>query len=54
MKQLLAFRNGERGTDNEDTYGNLMQQSVAAALTSEQDILDVVHYINTLNTQHKQ
>lgn len=54
VKQLLAFRNGERGTDNEDTYGNLMQQSVAAALTSEQDILDVVHYINTLNTQHKQ
>jgi cytochrome c553 len=52
-KQLQAFRQGERGTDLEDTFGMLMQQSAATVLTSEQDILDVVYYINTLTTQQK-
>jgi cytochrome c553 len=47
-KQLLAFKQGQRGTANADTSGMLMRQSVAL-LSTEQDIVDVISYINSLN-----
>lgn len=47
-KQLLAFKQGQRGTDTTDTSGMLMRQSVAL-LQDEQDMLDVISYINSLN-----
>lgn len=50
VKQLKAYKNNQRGTDNQDTYGMIMRQSVAI-LTSDSDIQDVVSYINTLKTQ---
>jgi len=48
-KQLLAFKQGQRGAAATDTSGMLMRQSVAL-LSSEQDMLDVISYINSLNS----
>ena len=48
-KQLISFKQGDRGAAKDDTSGQLMRQSVAL-LTSEQDMLDVISYINSLNT----
>ncbi|MDP5130093.1 MAG: c-type cytochrome [Paraglaciecola sp.] len=48
-KQLISFKQGNRGAVKEDISGQLMRQS-AALLTTEQDILDVISYINSLNT----
>lgn len=47
-KQLLAFKQGQRGTAATDISGRLMRQSVAL-LSTEQDMLDVISYINSLN-----
>ncbi len=47
VRQLNNYRNGLRGTNQEDTYG-MQMAPIAKTLTDEQDIKDVVAYINTL------
>lgn len=47
VQQLKNFKAGYRGYDNADTYGNQMRM-MAQPLSGEQDIIDVVSYINTL------
>ena len=46
-RQLEQFRSGSRGTDPADTYGAQMR-GMAATLTDEAAIADVVAYIGTL------
>lgn len=47
-RQLASFQGGLRGSVEEDLAGRQMA-AAAATLADEQDILDVVAYINTLN-----
>jgi len=47
LTQLRHFANGVRGTDPQDVYGAQMRAAVAT-LTNEQDMQDVVAFINTL------
>lgn len=47
-RQLKLFMSGNRGGNPEDTYGQQMRAGVQA-LTTEQDVNDVLAYINTLN-----
>lgn len=49
VTQLKNFKAGYRGYDTADTYGSQMRQ-MAQALVSDQDIIDVVSYINTLQS----
>ncbi|MEW9798318.1 c-type cytochrome [Alteromonas sp. CYL-A6] len=48
LSQLTGFTAGHRGTHSDDTDGQVMRAAVSA-ITSEQDALDIVTYINTLN-----
>jgi len=48
VRQLNNFNKGLRGYDPKDTYGNQMKP-MAASLTSEQAVNDVVAYIETLD-----
>jgi cytochrome c553 len=47
VRQLDAFKKGLRGAKPEDTYGAQMKP-MAATLTTDQAVKDVVAYINTL------
>ena len=47
VEQLKKFKNGHRGYDNADQYGSQMGL-MAQQLSGEQDMIDVVSYINTL------
>ncbi|MDX1491650.1 MAG: c-type cytochrome [Pseudohongiellaceae bacterium] len=47
VTQLENFKSGIRGSDPADQYGSQMRV-MSAALSSTQDVLDVVAYINTL------
>jgi cytochrome c oxidase subunit 2 len=48
VRQINNFNKGLRGYDPNDTYGNQMKP-MAATLTSEKAIDDVVAYIDTLD-----
>lgn len=48
LRQLQAYRSGQRGADEKDARGALMKQ-IAATLQQEQDLNDLVAYINTLS-----
>ena len=48
LRQLKNFNSGRRGTAEGDTYGQQMRAS-AALLTSDQDMIDVVSYIQSLS-----
>jgi cytochrome c oxidase subunit 2 len=48
--QLANFRNGTRGSHPDDTYGAQMR-AAAAVLPDESSILDVVSYINSLQSR---
>ena len=45
--QIKNFKNGIRGTDRKDEFGGQMAL-IARMLRDEQDINDVIAYINTL------
>ena len=47
LRQLQAYRSGQRGADENDARGAVMKQ-IAATLQQEQDLTDLVAYINTL------
>lgn len=47
LRQLQAYRSGQRGADEKDARGAVMKQ-IAATLQQEQDLTDLVAYINTL------
>lgn len=47
LRQLQAYRSGQRGNAEQDSKGALMKQ-IASSLNSEQDLNDIVAYINTL------
>lgn len=47
LRQLQAYRSGQRGNARQDSNGLLMKQ-IAASIKSEQDLNDLVAYINTL------
>jgi cytochrome c oxidase subunit 2 len=47
VRQLDAFKKGLRGAKPEDTYGAQMKP-MAATLTTDQAVKDVVAYINSL------
>ena len=47
VRQIDAFKTGLRGTHPQDTYG-LQMKPMAATLTTDQAVKDVVAYINTL------
>ena len=48
VRQLQAYRSGQRGADEKDARGAVMKQ-IAATLQQEQDLNDLVAYINTLS-----
>lgn len=48
LRQLQAYRSGQRGADEKDARGAMMKQ-IAATLQQEQDLNDLVAYINTLS-----
>lgn len=48
LRQLQAYRSGQRGADEKDARGAVMKQ-IAATLQQEQDLTDLVAYINTLS-----
>lgn len=48
LRQLQAYRSGQRGADEKDARGAVMKQ-IAATLQQEQDLNDLVAYINTLS-----
>lgn len=48
LRQLQAYRSGQRGADENDARGAVMKQ-IAATLQQEQDLTDLVAYINTLS-----
>ena len=48
LRQLQAYRNGQRGTAENDSRGVVMKQ-IAATLQQDQDLNDLVAYINTLS-----
>jgi len=48
VRQLKNFKQGIRGSDPKDTYGNQMAQ-MAQTLPDEQAMEDVAAYIQTLN-----
>jgi cytochrome c553 len=50
VRQLEKYRSGARGYDPADTLGQQMKAS-AAVLAEEEDVRDVVSYINTLVTR---
>ncbi len=47
LRQLQAYRSGQRGHAEQDSKGALMRQ-IASSLNSDQDLNDVMAYINTL------
>lgn len=47
VQQLSAFKNGWRGNQSDDSYGQIMRQ-FAQSLPNEQAIADVVAYIDSL------
>ena len=53
VTQLRHFRSGARGAASGDTQGAIMRAS-ALALPDDQAVVDVVAYINTLNTAQPQ
>ena len=48
LKQLKLFKSGYRGSHPDDTYGNQMRVMVNG-LAVEQDMLDLIAYINSLD-----
>lgn len=48
VRQLNNYKNGLRGYDSKDMFGNQMKP-MAATLTTDKAVKDVVAYINTLN-----
>lgn len=48
VRQLQAYRSGLRGADEKDARGAVMKQ-IAATLQQDQDLTDLVAYINTLS-----
>lgn len=50
VEQLNKFRDGSRGAHPEDTFGGQMR-AAAQILTSDQAVVDVVAYINSLRKQ---
>lgn len=50
VKQLTAYRKGKRGFAAQDSTGLLMRQA-SSSLVSDQDVMDVATYINTLKHQ---
>ena len=48
LRQLQAYRSGQRGANEKDGRGSVMKQ-IAATLQKEQDLTDLVAYINTLS-----
>lgn len=48
LRQLQAYRSGQRGADEKDARGAVMKQ-IAATLQQDQDMNDLVAYINTLS-----
>ncbi|HEX7236454.1 MAG TPA: c-type cytochrome [Gammaproteobacteria bacterium] len=51
VRQLENFRNGVRGTDSRDIFGQQMRPIVMSMLASRQDAVDVVSYIGTLRSR---
>jgi cytochrome c553 len=51
VRQLENYKRGLRGSDPADLFGRQMQPIVETALTSQQDIQDVVSYITTFDAQ---
>ena len=49
VRQLDKYRTGARGYDPADTFGQQMK-AATAVLTADEDVRDVVAYINTLAT----
>ena len=49
VRQLEHYRQGLRGADMADVFGRQMAPVVQSVLTSRQDAVDVVAYIETLN-----
>jgi cytochrome c oxidase subunit 2 len=49
LEQLRKFRDGSRGSHPQDTYGAQMR-AAAQILTDDKAVVDVVAYINTLQT----
>lgn len=50
LRQLQAYRSGQRGAAENDSRGAMMKQ-IAATLQQDQDLNDLVAYINTLDIQ---
>jgi cytochrome c553 len=48
VKQLIHFREGIRGAAPGDSYGAQMR-AMAGTLATDQDVRDVVAYINSLD-----
>lgn len=48
LRQLQAYRSGQRGADENDSRGAVMKQ-IAATLQQDQDLNDLVAYISTLS-----
>lgn len=48
LRQLKAYRSGQRGTAENDTSGAVMKQ-IAFSIQQEQDLNDLVAYISTLS-----
>lgn len=48
LSQLKLFKSGYRGSHPEDVYG-LRMQVVLPVLNSEQDMIDVLAYINSID-----
>ncbi|OGO79090.1 MAG: hypothetical protein A2203_03045 [Chromatiales bacterium RIFOXYA1_FULL_46_5] len=53
LRQLQAYRSGQRGADEKDARGTLMKQ-IAVTLQQDQDLHDLVAYINTLSPPNTQ
>lgn len=51
VRQLEYYRNGVRGADPADVFGQQMAPIVQNTLTSRQDVVDVVAYIESLNDE---
>lgn len=48
LRQLQAYRSGQRGAAENDSSGAVMKQ-IAATLQQDQELIDLVAYINTLS-----
>lgn len=51
LRQLQAYRSGQRGSHQQDARGTVMKQ-IALSIQQDQDLNDLVAYINTLSVQN--